>query len=489
MDHQITTASDFRNTSIPNLYQLDTLLRCHICKDFLKVPVLTPCGHTFCSLCIREHLNNQPSCPLCLFEFRESLLRSEFLVNEIIQCYTSLRPSLLNAIRVQRPVTATGADKISNSKDSSLIELVSEPENEDSSAVDDDLQIVATSERKPAKRSMTDILPMSSRSSKRNFTMFRSERIRKKSKPNEQMAQCPICEQFYPLKALEKTHLDECLTLQSLGKKPKPSINFLLDSKSHGKETPEPRLRTPELDRSPSDETSHVDKYLGSMANTERQRLPKINFTSMNQSQIKQKLSSLGLSTNGTRQILIKRYNHYEMLWNSNFCDSLEPVDEAELKRQLLSWDVSHNKPPQNANNNGGISKLMMMKNRGKSSYRKLLEDFKNDKFNRKGWIIMFRRDFARLIKEAKLKIKTVSPTDRDLGEQANKKDKGDSEQQVENIQEASWQQIEEDQEAAVSEKQAINEIILPNEDLTDADLSRELMDMNEGDKDPPGSD
>ncbi|CAI1879904.1 hypothetical protein SEUBUCD646_0C01350 [Saccharomyces eubayanus] len=454
MDHQITTASDFRSTSIPNLYQLDTLLRCHICKDFLKIPVLTPCGHTFCSLCIREHLNNQPNCPLCLFEFRESLLRSEFLVNEVIQSYTSIRPTLIDALKIQKPIA--DEDKMPKPQDSSLIELISESENDDSNTADDDLQIVSTSERKPAKRSMTDILPLSSKPSKRTFTMFRSERIKKKPKSNEQMAQCPICQQFYPLKALEKTHLDECLTLQSLGKKSKPPKNFNADLKSQDKETSRPKSKTPETDENFRDEVSHVDKYLNSMAKSEYQRLPKINFTSMNLSQIKQKLMSLGLSTSGTRQNFIKRYNHYEMLWNSNFCDSLEPVDESELKRQLLSWDVSHNKPPQNTNNNGGISKLMMMKSSGKSSsYRKLLENFKNDKFNRKGWIVMFQKDFSRLIKEAKLKIKTSSPKTSDLTEQIHEEV---HEGKMQGVQVTDEQQMEEGQEIILSEKQEVNE-------------------------------
>ncbi|CAI5100662.1 CRE_HP_G0003760.mRNA.1.CDS.1 [Saccharomyces cerevisiae] len=486
MDHQITTASDFTTTSIPSLYQLDTLLRCHICKDFLKVPVLTPCGHTFCSLCIRTHLNNQPNCPLCLFEFRESLLRSEFLVSEIIQSYTSLRSSLLDALRIPKPTPVPENEEVPGPENSSLIELISESESDSVNAADYDLQIVATSERKLAKRSMTDILPLSSKPSKRNFAMFRSERIKKKSKPNEQMAQCPICQQFYPLKALEKTHLDECLTLQSLGKKPKISTTFPTESNPHNKSSSRFKVRTPEVDKSSCGETSHVDKYLNSMMSAEHQRLPKINFTSMTQSQIKQKLSSLGLSTNGTRQNMIKRYNHYEMLWNSNFCDSLEPVDEAELKRQLLSWDVSHNKTPQNSSNKGGISKLMIMKSNGKSSsYRKLLENFKNDKFNRKGWMVMFRKDFARLIREAKMKIKTGSS---DSSGSVGHSNDGDGVEKVQSDQGTEDQQMKKDQDTVINEDRVAGERNLPNEDLTDADLSRELMDLNEYSKDPPGN-
>lgn len=129
----------------------------------------------------------------------------------------------------------------------------------------------------------------------------------------------------------------------------------------------------------------------------------------------------------------------------------------------------------------------MMMKSSGKSSsYRKLLENFKNDKFNRKGWIVMFQKDFSRLIKEAKLKIKTSSPNGPDLTKHIHE-DGNEGKPQA--VQETDVQQMEEGQEIPLTEEQEVNEINFPNEDLTDADLSRELMDMNEDGKDPPGSD
>lgn len=180
MDHQITTASDFTTTSIPSLYQLDTLLRCHICKDFLKVPVLTPCGHTFCSLCIRTHLNNQ-QIVLSAFSSSESLLKwvpgqwnnSKLYIPTIF---------LTRCTKDTEAYPVPENEEVPGPENSSLIELISESESDSVNAADDDLQIVATSERKLAKRSMTDILPLSSKPSKRNFAMFRSERIKKKIK-------------------------------------------------------------------------------------------------------------------------------------------------------------------------------------------------------------------------------------------------------------------------------------------------------------------
>ena len=37
----------------PQLGRLSTILTCSICYEALVRPVATPCGHTFCSLCIR----------------------------------------------------------------------------------------------------------------------------------------------------------------------------------------------------------------------------------------------------------------------------------------------------------------------------------------------------------------------------------------------------------------------------------------------------
>jgi E3 ubiquitin-protein ligase NRDP1 len=37
---------------------------CSVCKEVLKDPVNTPCGHTFCRECIIEWIRTSPSCPV-----------------------------------------------------------------------------------------------------------------------------------------------------------------------------------------------------------------------------------------------------------------------------------------------------------------------------------------------------------------------------------------------------------------------------------------
>jgi hypothetical protein len=39
--------------------------RCPICSDIYTLPVRTPCGHTFCTKCLRKSLQPQRTCPCC----------------------------------------------------------------------------------------------------------------------------------------------------------------------------------------------------------------------------------------------------------------------------------------------------------------------------------------------------------------------------------------------------------------------------------------
>lgn len=425
MNQLITDPTDFRGSKVPQLGELDSLLRCHICKDFLKVPVLTPCSHTFCSICIREYINNQAKCPLCLSDLRESMLRSEFLVSELVQCYKSFREPLLNL--------AKDAISCDRSADSSIIELdanervekIHLPEEtiptvttkeEDTDKEEDDIQILSTNDTRSNIRSKTDN-PMAygrvGKSSRRIQEMFQNS----SHNSREKLAQCPICAEFFPLKTLERTHLDECLTIQSLGK-----TSCLKENEVRHSETPIAKntkmtdsinsratsasTRT-RKNISRQDKVSHYHNYINSaMQKDNRQRLPKLDYASLSLAQLRQKLASLGISTAGSKTNMIARYNHYEMLWNSNFCDSMNPVEESELRRQLISWDSSHNITTTGSSTSNTIGKLIRRNREVEGSYQKLLLDFKTDKFEKKSWIQLFHKEFKMLIKEARRNMK-----------------------------------------------------------------------------------
>lgn len=75
-------------------------MRCHICKEYLKSPVLTTCGHIFCSICIRRNLSVSQKCPLCHEETYESGLRKILLLDGIIHWFEKNRTALQSALKI-----------------------------------------------------------------------------------------------------------------------------------------------------------------------------------------------------------------------------------------------------------------------------------------------------------------------------------------------------------------------------------------------------
>ncbi|KAG7798080.1 hypothetical protein KL929_002045 [Ogataea haglerorum] len=181
----ITDPSDWGDTSFPNLSKLDSLLRCHICKDFLKAPVLTSCDHIFCSVCIRRSLESDKKCPLCHEETYESKLRKVLLLDEISSWFTRNRPELLDK---HRP-TANNTP-----------EPVAAPEAE-----------------KPA-------------------AVLRYE-SRKKRAAEDPLVECPVCSTFMSADELQTSHIDSCLA----NKRARPSPSRPVISSFFKKE------RTPQM--------------------------------------------------------------------------------------------------------------------------------------------------------------------------------------------------------------------------------------------------
>ncbi|BFZ56715.1 E3 ubiquitin-protein ligase rad18 [Savitreella phatthalungensis] len=84
----------------PSLRALDELCRCRICREYVTAPLMTGCGHTFCSLCIRRAIAADQCCPVCRSKEEERQLRKNVTVEDLVEIYTGMRNEL--AVRTSR---------------------------------------------------------------------------------------------------------------------------------------------------------------------------------------------------------------------------------------------------------------------------------------------------------------------------------------------------------------------------------------------------
>lgn len=97
--YDVSDPSDWLNTPLASLAPIETSLRCQVCKDFYKTPMITSCSHTFCSLCIRRCLANDGKCPACRTTEQENKLRSNWAIEGLVDDFIRARPALLDHSR------------------------------------------------------------------------------------------------------------------------------------------------------------------------------------------------------------------------------------------------------------------------------------------------------------------------------------------------------------------------------------------------------
>ena len=93
--NDVPDSTDWLATPLACLASVEAALRCEVCKDFYKTPMLTSCSHTFCSICIRRALSNDGKCPLCRAPEQELKLRSNWSMEETVDAFSKARPAAL----------------------------------------------------------------------------------------------------------------------------------------------------------------------------------------------------------------------------------------------------------------------------------------------------------------------------------------------------------------------------------------------------------
>lgn len=92
--------TDWKGTALQGFAAVESPMRCQICKEFMTTPMMTSCGHTFCSLCIRRCLANDGLCPACRTRDQEFKLRANKSLGEVIESFKQIRGSALEIARM-----------------------------------------------------------------------------------------------------------------------------------------------------------------------------------------------------------------------------------------------------------------------------------------------------------------------------------------------------------------------------------------------------
>ncbi|KAI0889524.1 DNA repair protein rad18 [Annulohypoxylon maeteangense] len=288
----VADSTDWLSTPLSGLAAVEAALRCQVCKDFYKTPMLTSCNHTFCSICIRRALSNDGKCPLCRTSEQEMKLRSNWSMEEVVATFTKTRTSILLFARSQGVVAEPSKRKLEETEDSESGIQPSGKRLRSSTRLSKSRSMEATSEMARLEADIPD-------QDQSNF------------EPDDGLVACPICWQRMKAAQVDR-HID-----MSCPSEPQPQTTpSSQPSRSMSIPVSSPKKLPPR----------NVD------------RLPAINYSMIKEQQLRKKLSELGISTAGSRQMLEKRHKEWMTIWNAN-CDSQYPRQKRELLHDLDSWE------------------------------------------------------------------------------------------------------------------------------------------------------
>ena len=368
----VTDPTDWQQSRLPALGALDGLLRCFVCKEFFRAPVITACNHSFCSQCIREALVASGQCPLCGSEQYESSLRRDPHLEEVAGCFSHLRPALLDLVR---PPSVPDVIEIASDEEplpgavnasrnlpkTSSLEVMDQKNTNglkvDKGTLQTDINLASSLPRTPSESASGNLYSRSNRAVDANVSNSKSAspankrlnntsmsatttKVDNSASISSQLVLCPVCNRQMSAEKLQTTHLDSCLTDQVLpSKKRKSSISSFFLSLSGPSNTPK-TITLPDIPKESYYERE-LKRAKAKSHTPEIKKLPKLDFASLSTPKVKEKLSFLGLPTSGTRAMLELRYNHYYILHNSNL-DGNHPVSDKVLRQRLNRWELSN---------------------------------------------------------------------------------------------------------------------------------------------------
>ncbi|XP_008271804.2 E3 ubiquitin-protein ligase RAD18 isoform X7 [Oryctolagus cuniculus] len=290
---------------------VDDLLRCGICFEYFNIAMMIPqCSHNYCSLCIRKFLSYKTQCPTCCVTVTEPDLKNNRVLDELVKSLHFARSHLLQSALESPPISP-----------------------------------VSSSAKKLTGRALTPAAArQSSKHGRRLIDNFLIKEVASSTSElliNEKESKLSPQTEAGPSAEPKETCFPEKVTPGSMeANGPEtPSTSTL---KQVAKvDCPVCGVNIPE---------SHINKHLDSCLSREekkeslrssvhkRKPLPKTVYNLLSDRDLKKKLKQHGLSTQGSKQQLIKRHQEFVHMYNAQ-CDALHPKSAAEIVQELENME------------------------------------------------------------------------------------------------------------------------------------------------------
>ncbi|KAM3507350.1 hypothetical protein MY10362_001803 [Beauveria mimosiformis] len=288
----VADSTDWLSTPLSGLSAVESALRCEVCKDFYKTPMITSCAHTFCSICIRRALSNDSKCPLCRATDQELKLRSNWSMEQTVAAFSKAREEALKFAR------CASVDK-------------KQPPKRKADGADD-----SSSQPEPHSKRLRSSARLSSRADTTPPTpsvdvVEDSEDEDFEPDNNDGLVPCPMCQRR--MKEWQVfAHLESC---------PGPDAEASPRKSGNRGSTPSPPTGQMQRQRQ-----------------TTLERLPSLSYSIFKEAALRKKLAEIGISNQGPRPLLERRHKEWLTIWNAN-CDAAAPRRRAELLRDLDVWE------------------------------------------------------------------------------------------------------------------------------------------------------
>ncbi|KZT52460.1 hypothetical protein CALCODRAFT_487103 [Calocera cornea HHB12733] len=297
----VSDPSDFPE-SFGVLRTLDRTLRCPICKDLFNAPVLlATCGHSFCSLCIREALKEgeKKECSACRVPTQESSIKKNIGLEESVEAYKVARAIVLSfandvvSRKRRREETVNGMDETPR------------PKRVKRESSDQVMQILDLDDERTEESEDSEVEMVEN---------------------SKALVHCPICTRKVPANRIN-AHIDEaCPEEQLPGDKGKGKAQWAM------------LLGGPGGKKSAKGGRKGSGKERDRSSSPPPRPLAKVSYHTLSNKQVKGLLLDQGLPEAGDRKQWEQRHAQWITMYNANL-DSSKPKAVELLRRDLDRWE------------------------------------------------------------------------------------------------------------------------------------------------------